>query len=810
MMIPQQIPIASIAFEGDARLECLQILSVDRLFSTDEVPEYSIVLNGKDNDSLRHFFDEFIAAKVSPALREKITFLRFADLLPTSEPQGYYDQQALKLALAPYYRTKLGAPLYLMLDAKNHFVTKSSFENFFEGGKPRSTLRETLPYWAGYVEKSLNALGIPLEKGAEMIPSVTPYIMYTDIVCELIEGLTSAAEPDLLKTIESSRGTEFLLYYAQLHKSDALGRYDLSGVPAVTLFTNWPQDEVDVLRMLNQLEDKSAVVFGLHRNRLPQLSAEQIGTISKLWGRELLHTDEDASWFFGEGLDKFGGNALTAAGASVPIEVESIPTAERRGAVIPDSAFVAESAALVADVHKRVKLEREVSVGKDCELKGDIWVGDRTEVGAKARISGAVRIGRDVVIESSVLISGDVQIGDRTHLGAGARLIGPISVGKDVEIGPESVLNARSLVVGPANRRSLQTKEAQIILHDGSSIAGDSRVVGSSSVGAGSVIHEGATFCGNLPPDSEWKLQECGGWILSTLTSDHALSVDLKSAGPFGHDAPVSHVTSLDAVSSELGVSRYRIRLQDSSLLDFLLRRTDSEELIVSLHGATDRLKYSLPRFEWYGTLTSMRSSALFLADPALYSHPDIQLGWYLGTRNFDLHAYLADMVQTVAGKIGARRIVISGLSGGGFAALQVSSMIPGSTALVYNPRTEIPIYVKGGEISWPFHSFLVNVMPELAPSRASRDAYDAEWQSELGDRVSARQRYASPTENSVVYMSNVNDPFHALEFLPFQLGVHEGNAVKYRVYEGEAGHRQPSRDQMRCAIEEVFHAQRE
>jgi hypothetical protein len=50
--------------------------------------------------------------------------------------------------------------------------------------------------------------------------------------------------------------------------------------------------------MIADAVEKNVPMFGLHRNRLPQLSRSQMDAIKEMWGRHLLKDWEDADWFF--------------------------------------------------------------------------------------------------------------------------------------------------------------------------------------------------------------------------------------------------------------------------------------------------------------------------------------------------------------------------------------------------------------------------------------------------------------------------------------------------------------------------------
>lgn len=117
------------------------------------------------------------------------------------------------------------------------------------------------------------------------------------------------------------------------------------------------------------------------------------------------------------------------------------------------------------------------------------------------------------------------------------------------------------------------------------------------------------------------------------------------------------------------------------------------DALHVSFHGALDRGKYSLPRFERGQSLADLGINQLVFADPTLDLDPGLSLAWFLGTRTQDLHQEIAEFVKERMSSLGLERVVLSGSSGGGFAALQVAAFLPGSTVVAFNPQTSITSY---------------------------------------------------------------------------------------------------------------------
>ena len=119
----------------------------------------------------------------------------------------------------------------------------------------------------------------------------------------------------------------------------------------------------------------------------------------------------------------------------------------------------------------------------------------------------------------------------------------------------------------------------------------------------------------------------------------------------------------------------------------------DSPHLVVALHGALNRLKTELPRFERTRSLADLGVNVMAFADPTLDLDPSLSLGWYLGTRNIDLVPVIAEVIERVVQQQGIERVVLLGTSGGGFASLATALHLPGSTVLAMSPQTDVRRY---------------------------------------------------------------------------------------------------------------------
>lgn len=248
---------------------------------------------------------------------------------------------------------------------------------------------------------------------------------------------------------------------------------------------------------------------------------------------------------------------------------------------------------------------------------------------------------------------------------------------------------------------------------------------------------------------------------------------------------------------------RFRKDLGDGGVLDAALLAQDSDTLVVTFHGLLDRDRFHIPRFERARSTEPFGTSCLYWADPSLWLDPKLKLAWFTGVAAIDLHVMIAEQSLTAAAALGARRVLFTGSSGGGFAALQVSALVPGSTALVFNPQTEIYRYLTSIQ-----RRYLRNCRPDVLHGSPA-DAFDFtdDWSAPLGPRYSAIRRYSGITDNRVIYYSNSldwHDEKHRQPFEDVANAVETGRVVVH-TYEQAGGHQPPSAGRFTTALEDAL-----
>jgi acyl carrier protein len=181
--------------------------------------------------------------------------------------------------------------------------------------------------------------------------------------------------------------------------------------------------------------------------------------------------------------------------------------------------------------------------------------------------------------------------------------------------------------------------------------------------------------------------------------------------------------------------------------------------LSVQLHGA--RSRKSLPIFARWNYGPAFQADVLAVCDPTLYLDDTLDCGWYLGTREQNAVDGLVAIALGCAMAMGTppERVIFTGSSAGGFAALQAAAMIPHGKAIALNPQVDLL-------------RFDARVVGDYV-AKASGCASLEEATRCFGDRWNAtnalRRATARQDGPRVVYVQNKNDSRHFLRhFTPF------------------------------------------
>lgn len=227
-----------------------------------------------------------------------------------------------------------------------------------------------------------------------------------------------------------------------------------------------------------------------------------------------------------------------------------------------------------------------------------------------------------------------------------------------------------------------------------------------------------------------------------------------------------------------------------------------SRTLIVSFHGSLQRSKFVLPRFEWRKSLAPYDAAQLFIADATLGLDNAVALAWYIGNSEQNFSADVAGLIKHIAAAAGHDRILLTGSSGGGYAALAISRQIEGSVAVCFSPQTRV-----GDYYSSVVRRFYRTGFPGMG-------GY-AEIEREHRSRFDLRHLYATtPDNNFVRFVQNSRDSHHYdKHYAPFAAargvdplpgGFDSSERIEFVPESLQEGHHPPSRGRFRRHVQEA------
>lgn len=236
--------------------------------------------------------------------------------------------------------------------------------------------------------------------------------------------------------------------------------------------------------------------------------------------------------------------------------------------------------------------------------------------------------------------------------------------------------------------------------------------------------------------------------------------------------------------------ARHQFKIPGLGTLDWYVGLRKSDTLRVVLHGAVNREKDRLPRFDRVRTSLASEDAFLAFADPILPLSETVGIGWYLGNRKTDPTKHILNVINKVKSQVGAKKILFIGGSAGGFAAMRLSAALPGSGVFAFSPQTRVSKY----------HGRLVRQLLDgpFDPPKISMSSF----QNAFPDREDLSVIYSqNETDNRIYHFQNSNDPFHVREhFEPFRsfmtqletAGIRKSGSYKSVIVDSVKGHGPP------------------
>lgn len=125
--------------------------------------------------------------------------------------------------------------------------------------------------------------------------------------------------------------------------------------------------------------------------------------------------------------------------------------------------------------------------------------------------------------------------------------------------------------------------------------------------------------------------------------------------------------------------------------VDILYIPRESKRLLVGFHGAEDRSKSNLPKFQFVKSFQTQRSESLvFVSDSTLLQSDKMVIGWMFGTQRSHFVSKVAEVINALIQGAAIERTMLVGHSAGGFCAVAVGARIENSRSISVNGQTVI------------------------------------------------------------------------------------------------------------------------
>jgi hypothetical protein len=234
------------------------------------------------NDSISYFenfkinFYEDIINYYPKNLLDKIKILNIEDIGLKFNMSSWFTQQIIKIKISNYVESKY----YIVLDGKNHFKEKITYNTFFDKfNKPKLAYETHGDAMLKYYFNCLEYFGLECPINHKYhnlkIQTITPFIFIKDVCSDLINFIENKEKTTFYNFIDGSKKyTEFFLYYSFLVYSKKTDLYNYSyntnvitiGAvdPKIYSFNSWDHTK-------NYLMDENVNVISFHRGSLQYL-----------------------------------------------------------------------------------------------------------------------------------------------------------------------------------------------------------------------------------------------------------------------------------------------------------------------------------------------------------------------------------------------------------------------------------------------------------------------------------------------------------------------------------------------------------
>ncbi len=287
-----------VGFSGELKLLELQARSILK-YAPGAFEEIIYVINEKEENAFKAFFDDKIAAALGPVARiARIVSGGDVAKAPLTRTD-WRSQQSLKLLAAVFSSTRH----ILILDSKNHFVRPVTLSHFVGDDGRMLVFRYPLnPRFRAQFENACTYFGVnSLPADFLALPTVAPFMMCKESTMRLVELVEKRENQSFHEYFCGNKQfTEFYFYLAFLlsrpGQLDAL--YADSPRRHVTLFRSMAIDPSAVAEQLSMLNDEAIRIFGVHRHVLERADPQIMDAVSKEWERFGLVADAQEATYF--------------------------------------------------------------------------------------------------------------------------------------------------------------------------------------------------------------------------------------------------------------------------------------------------------------------------------------------------------------------------------------------------------------------------------------------------------------------------------------------------------------------------------
>lgn len=220
--------------------------------------------------------------------------------------------------------------------------------------------------------------------------------------------------------------------------------------------------------------------------------------------------------------------------------------------------------------------------------------------------------------------------------------------------------------------------------------------------------------------------------------------------------------------------------------LDFLIRNRYANTTLLVFHGALSPRQRTIPYLQGDGISSSAGVNLIACADPVL-DRGAIACGWFLGDNQLGpLIDLFKPILEHCIQELQSSQILLFGGSGGGYAAVNFGSTIPGSTVIAMNPRLDLDSRPKS---TLPDYLDICHGANTKTPmQRIKRDFFTP----------NLAEKYRAGLNFDLLILQNKNDSrFLNHQVKPFLQGLPSHDRTWISLFDGDPGHSPVPREEI-------------